>query len=99
GPALAADPAQALAAMGDEGVDQCPFRIARCRMDHHAGGLVDHDEIVVLIDDVEIHRLALRLGGRRLRYGEFEDLPWFDPQRRVLYRRSRQPEMSLFDQG
>lgn len=75
--------------MGDQCVDQSAVRIARCGMHHQPGGLVDDDEVVVLIDHVQRDILALRLGGygRRDRDGEF--LAGFDPQIRVFYGRAR----------
>ena len=50
---LAAYAGQAVAAMGDQGVDQRAILIAGGRVNNHAGGLVDHNQVVVLIDDIE----------------------------------------------
>ena len=63
GPLDPADPGQALAAMGDERVDERPRLVPRRRMHHEPCRLVDDDEVVVLVDDGERDRLALRLRG------------------------------------
>ncbi len=60
GPRDAADAGEARAAMGDERIDEGLVGVAGARMDDEAGRLVDDDERVVLIDDVERDRLALR---------------------------------------
>ena len=51
------------AAMGDQRIDQGAVGIAGRRMHHQAGRLVDHDQVVVFIDDLERNILALRQGG------------------------------------
>jgi hypothetical protein len=65
--------------MGDEGVDEGVVRIAGSRMDHKTRRLVDHDHVLVLIDDREVHGLALGLGGDRHRQVEDKGLARFDP--------------------
>ena len=67
GPGDAADPRQAAAAMVEQGVDQRAVEIARRRVDDEPGGLVDHDQMLVLVDDGE--RDVLRLVMRRRRVG------------------------------
>ena len=47
----AADAGQAVAAMGDQRVDQRAGRVAGGRMHHEARRLVDDDDLVVLVDD------------------------------------------------
>ncbi len=54
--------------MGDQRVDQRAGFVARGRMHHEASGLVDDDDVVVLIDDIERDILAHRLGGGRFRH-------------------------------
>lgn len=54
--------------MMDERVDQRAGPVARARMDHQPGGLVDDDQVLVLEEDIEGDFLALRLG--RLRFGQ-----------------------------
>jgi len=58
----AADPGQARAAMGDQRIHQRTGLVARGRMHHEAAGLVDDDDIVILVDDIERDILRPRLG-------------------------------------
>ena len=44
----------------EQPVDERPGRIARPRVNDEAGRLVDDEEVLVLPDDVEIHRLGRR---------------------------------------
>ena len=64
-PLDAADAGQAVAAMGDQRVDQRALGVAGGRMHHQALRLVDDDERVVLVDDIERDRLARGLGRAR----------------------------------
>ena len=50
--------------MRDQRVDQRAGPVAGGRMHHEALRLVDHDQVVVLVDDIERDVLGLRL--RRL---------------------------------
>ena len=59
GAAFAADAGEAVAAMGDEGVDQRAVRVAGGGVDDQAGGLVQHQQIGVLVEDGERQVLAL----------------------------------------
>ena len=63
----AADPGQAGAAMGDQGVNQRAGFVARGGMHHKPAGLVDDDDVVVLIDNIERDILTggLRRNGLR----------------------------------
>ena len=70
GPLDAADAAEAVAAMGDQRIDQRALRVAGGRMHHQACRLVDHDERVVLVDDIERDVLARGAGGRGRRQGD-----------------------------
>jgi hypothetical protein len=63
GPAHAADAREAVAAMGDERVDQRAGPVAGGRMDDEARRLVDDDEVRVLEDDGERDVLALAGSG------------------------------------
>jgi hypothetical protein len=62
-----ADPGQAVAAMGDQRVDQRVLRRARCGVDGHSGGLVDHDQCGVFVDDRQGQ--VLGFGYSRGRFG------------------------------
>ena len=56
-----------LAAAAHEGVHQRPRPVARSRMDDHAGCLVHHEKVAVLVDDPERDVLALDVAARRCR--------------------------------
>ena len=64
----AADPGKAHPAMGDQRVDQGSGLVAGGRMHHQPFGLVDDDDVVVLIDDIERDILSGRLGRDGLRH-------------------------------
>jgi len=53
GALFAADAGETVAAVVEQGVDQGAVRVAGGRMDHQARGLVDHDDVVVLVDHVQ----------------------------------------------
>src|SRR3546814_6930707 len=64
----AADACQLRPAVGEKGVHLGSIRIAGGGMDDQAGGLVEHDEIAVLVKDVQRDRLAFQ--GDRSSFGE-----------------------------
>jgi hypothetical protein len=45
---------------GQKAMDQRSVRVSRRRVDGNAGRLVDHSDILVLVDDSEGHRFRLR---------------------------------------
>ena len=98
GAALAANAGKIGAAMRDQGVNQSPVRVARGRMDDQAGGLVEHDQMRVLGDDIERHGLRLRGSGRRIGHDDGEILTRFDPVCGLDYRRAGRRQAPLFDQ-
>lgn len=55
---FATDPGQAVAAMVHESIHKRSRRTARGRMNDHSGRLVNHDQIAVLINDLERDRLG-----------------------------------------
>jgi hypothetical protein len=69
-------PAGQRSAPRDEGVDQGVLPVARGRMNHQPGGLVDHREVLVLEDygEGDVGRLK-RAGGLALREGDFKQIP------------------------
>ena len=73
-------------AMGEQGVDQRAVRIAGCGMDDEAGGLVDHDDGVILEQNIERHCLRFRF--RRFRRGQGDGAfhALFDSEGGVHYR-------------
>lgn len=59
-----ADARKLAAAMVEQGIDQSSVGIACSGMDDEPGGLVDHDQVLVLVDDVEWQVLGDGLGRR-----------------------------------
>jgi len=64
----AADPRKACAAMGDQRVDQRAGLMACAGMHHQPLGLVDHDDVLILIDDIKRDIFTGRLCGGRFRH-------------------------------
>ena len=87
-PRHAADAREALAAMGDQRVDERAGRMAGAGMDHEPRRLVDDDERVVLVDHIERNGLAARLGRGGGRKVEREAVARFDPVFHVNYGRA-----------
>ena len=66
-PLDAANAGKAVAAMGEEGIDQRAAVMAGGGMHDQSRRLVDDDEVVILIDDVEFDRFRHRLGRQSRR--------------------------------
>ena len=64
----AADAGQARAAMGDQRIDQRAGLVPGRGVHHQSPGLVDDNDVVVLVDDIERDILALGLRGGGLGY-------------------------------
>ncbi len=94
----AADAGEAVAAMGEQRVDEGAIGIAWGRVDDETGGLVEHEKLIVLIDDVQGHRLRLGPVGDRRGQSDDEALTAFDPHRGVVYRFAIQAHLTGFDQ-
>ena len=75
GTAHAADAGQAGAAVGDQRVDECPGLVAGGGVNHEPLGLVDDDEVVILVDDVERDGFAFRLGRPCRRHVDCDRIP------------------------
>ena len=60
---LAANAGKAALAMPQQGVDQRAVRVAGCGVHHHALGLVDHQQVGILVDDVQRDILRHGLDG------------------------------------
>ena len=88
GAELAADAAQVVH-VKEQRVDERLVGVAGGGMDDQAGGLVDHDDVVVLVEDRE--REVLRLDGRRSGGGDvdLDRLAGFDALRRLSRRGCR----------
>ena len=50
-------------AVKEQGVDQRPLLVARAGVHHHVFGFVDHQQVLVLVDDIQRDLLRLRQGG------------------------------------
>ena len=59
----AADAAELSGAVMQQGVDERAFLVSGGRVHDHAGGLVQHEQIIVFEQDVEGHLLRLRSRG------------------------------------
>ena len=94
-----ADAGKAGAAMRQERVDERAVRMPRCRMHDDPGGLDQHDQVLVLEDHLERHRLGARRGRRRGRHGEHEPLALFDPAGRLRYEAAGRSDPAVTDQG
>ena len=77
-PLDAADARQAVAAMVDQRVDQRSRPVARTRMDHETGLLVEHDQVVILIEDFERDILANRFGILGLGHDQLDPVARMD---------------------
>ena len=64
--------------MGDQGVDKGAVGITGRRVDDEPGGLVDHDDLIVLMQDAEGNRLPLRGRVERRWHDQVDRLPRFD---------------------
>ncbi len=71
GPAFAADAGEFVSAMGEERVHQGAVFVAGGGVDDEAGGLVQHDEVAVFVQDGEGDGLGLGGGVDDVRRGEF----------------------------
>ncbi len=74
--------------MGDERVCERARGLAGARMHHETGGLVDHDERIILVNHVERDGLARDLGHRGGGDGDLKAVARFDPIFGVLYGRA-----------
>lgn len=87
-PLDATDAREAIAAVGDQGVYERTRRVPRRRVHDETGRLVDHDQIVVFVDDVERKIFALDAGCFCFRQTDRVDHARFDRCPRLPYRRA-----------
>lgn len=103
GPAHPTHAREAIATMGQQGINKRMIGIARCGMDHKTGGFIEHDQMFVLVDNIQIHGLGLGCGVYGRGYIEGNRLAGFDPVRGLGYRPSigclLDRYMTGFDQG
>ncbi len=64
-PPDAADTGEAVAAMGNERIDERAVGVAGCGVNHQPGWLVDNDDVSILVSDRERNDFALRLSPAR----------------------------------
>jgi hypothetical protein len=98
GAADSAYPRQAIAAVGDQRVDERSRSMAGGGVDYQSRRLVDNDQMRILIDDIESDCLGLRYGilGGREGGGNFRAR--FDPVARLNYGLAVHPHMAFGDQ-
>ncbi len=72
---LSAHAGQAVAKMEQERIDQSAAGGAGCRMDHHACGLVDDDQVMILVYNVEWNGLGNHFSLRRVFNGDLKLVP------------------------
>ena len=63
-------------AVAEQRIDQGTVGVARGRMHHHAGRLVDHDQMLVLIEDGQRNVLSNRPGLNWRRLPDDRFIPW-----------------------
>ena len=98
GPLDPADARQARPTMADQRVDQRAGRMARRRMDDEPGRLIDHDQMLVLINHGKLDVLADE--GRFLRRRRLEGDPCArrEPHRRIARNVFVDPHLAGLDQ-
>ena len=96
--AHATNAGQARTAMGDQGVDQRSCRVSRSRVHHKARGLVDDDDVLVLVDDLKRDRLAPGFGFDRLRQVDYDRLARRDMISGVAHGGGSDPHLAFEDQ-
>ena len=84
--------------MRDERVDQGPAGMTGRRVDDHAGGFVDDNEVAILMNDGEACIFRLRFCRLRRRHGDDIALARFDPQAGLFYRPARARHVALLDE-
>ena len=80
GPDLAANAGKAALAVPEQSVDQGAVRVAGSRVDDHPFGLVDHQKVRILIDDVQRDLLRHSLDGLCVGDLQQDDIPCLELQ-------------------
>ena len=84
--------------MGDQRIDQRAGGVAGPGMHGEARGLVDDDEVGILVDDGERHGLGLRRGRLRLGHVHRVNLPGLGPVPEPCNRRTVARDLPGADQ-
>ena len=66
---------QTVATVVKQGIDQCALPMSGGGVHHHTLGLVDHQQHIVLIEDVQIDAFGLDLRGQRLGKEQSDHIP------------------------
>ena len=74
-PDHAVDPRKGIAAVRQQRVDQRSTRMSGCRMHHHSLGLIDHQQVRILITDIQWDRLRQNIQPNRFRQDHFDCIP------------------------
>ena len=98
GPPLAADAGETVAAMGDQRIDQSAGRVSGGGMHDQPFGLVDHDDVGVLVNHVERNGLGSRLCRRRRRNVDEDRCAGIDAMTGIANRSSVDGDGAGFDQ-
>ena len=99
GTLLSSDTRQGVAAMGQQGVDQCAIGRSGRGMDNHARGLVDDDQVVVLMGDNKGNRLGTSLDWFGIGNGDQVILPLGHAGLAVAHDAARAADRALGDQA
>lgn len=99
GAAHTANAGEAVAAMGDKGVDQGAGPVTGSRMHDQPGRLVDYNDLIVLKNHIKRNVFAAR--DRILRFGNNDGDPFarFDPVVRLQYLHAVRGSLTLLHQG
>ena len=85
------------AAVIKKAVDQGMGLVTGSRMDHQSLWFIDHQKVIVLIDDIQVHLLSFHGEFLRLRYGYGNFISLLKPVI-ALYRLFINEDLSLFNE-
>ncbi len=85
--------------MAEQGIDERAAWMPVRGMDHHAGGLVDDDEMFILKRDIERDGFCARLGGLHGRDFNPDGIARFDPVIGLHYGRAIDGDLAVADQA
>ena len=94
-----ANTGKAVAAMSEQSMHQRALLMAGCRVDDEACGFLEHQQMLVLVDDVEHRRLGLEGHGLELGNVDGQALTVFDPAAGLGYLLPVDAHMAVSDQA